>query len=892
MPNPSLHQQGLEPDRPPTEAPVWSVVAAVAVVMAAWIAAGSTGVLADPLRRVLTWSALLVALAAGAPRPRPDWMKLGGLAAAVTVAVLMTASVQAEVHVLAVALVGAAVAWVHRDLPRRVVLLGALAALVLAVFRLAAGAVPALWLAADGLAAFLGRLAGTAVGEPLEVGATYGGLDFLVVMAAIYAGWLSATPAPRLQRGLLAAAVILLGHFAYLVLLAHTDTLVAMLPERVIPAESDRQILGVWTWGNAARRLLPWNVPLAAAAVHAAVLALMLRWSAWLPVAEPEPNISKWERRKGEEELAGTALLADMAWRFGPVVLAVLLPAIGWLAAADSDLGGKRVVAYEEGLFDWARPTHEDPEVPAGASAGMLPVLVESLGGTFVRSAELSAHDLDRADVVLLLHPDRPWPPERLERLWNYVRGGGSLLVAAEPRVALRGSVSSFDAVLEPTGIGVYENTTIGHQPNWEDGFQVPSHPATAGLGAAWGAFGFRYGSSLAARWPARPVLVGRYGYGYPGSDAALTGAYRYEGGHRLGDLVLAAEQRFGAGRVFVVGDASGFANGALPASYPFVGRLLGYLAGGGTTPQAGWRQALTFLAAVGLVALLGWRAEARRVGLAAVVLAAALASTAATSRQASRVLPDGRAHKPRHHIAYITATHAELFGRESLMSDGLAALNHTLMRNDYLPLLMPDFREDRLERAGLLITIAPARPYSRTEIVMVERFVRQGGHVIAMVGAEESRPSRPLLAALGFHVPPSPVHPGEDLWEPIPLGSFRHRYHQEGDFVARAQFWSAWPVLSEEPGAEVLTEWTIGEPVYNVTLSRPLGAGTATVIGDSYFALNRNFDAQVEPAENDHYWRWLLARLAGPKPWYPTPSEPSDPDGQIPAETATEVQP
>ena len=888
MPNPSPthHPSSPESNAPPTEAPVWSVVAAVAVVTAAWIAAGSTGVMADPLRRVLTWIALVVAISAGSPGPRTNWKKVVGLAAAVLAALLMTAAGQAEVQILAVALVGAGIAWVQPGLPGRVVLLGTSAASVLAVFRIAAGAVPTLWLAADGLAALLGGSAGAVAGQPLEVGATYGGVDFLVVMAVLLTGWLSATPPPRLRRGLWAGMAIVLGHFAYLLVLAHAESLLAMLPERVVPPQSDRQILGIWTWGNAARRLLPWNVPLAAAAIHGTVLALMFRWTAWLPVPDPESNIRRWEKRRRDEELAGTALMADMACRFGPIALAVLLPAIGWLAVSDSDLRGKTIVAYEEGYLDWARPTHEDPEFPADASAGMLPMLVESLGGTFVRSAELSAADLDRADVVLLLHPDRPWPPERLERLWNYVREGGSLLVAAEPRVALRDSVSSFDAVLEPTGIRVYDNTTIGHQPNWEDALQVQSHPATAGLGAAWGSFGFRYGASLAPRWPVRPVLVGRYGYGYPGSDAALTGAYRYAAGQRLGDLVLAAERRFGAGRVFVVGDASSFTNGRLPESYRFVGRLLGYLAGRGATPQAGWRQAITFLAAAGLIVLLGWRAEATRTGVGAVVLAAALASTAATSGQASRVLPDGRAHRPRNNIAYITATHAELFGRESLMSDGLAAFTRTLMRNDYLPLLMPDFSEDRLERAGLLITIAPRRAYSRAEIAMVERFVRQGGHVIAMVGAEEARPSRSLLGALGFHVPPSPVHPGEDLWEPVPLGSFRHRYHEKGEFVARAQFWSAWPVLSEDPEVDVLTEWTIGEPGYNVALSWPLGEGTATVIGDSYFALNRNLESQAEPMENDHYWRWLLARLAGPQPWYPTPAEPSDAEAELPVGT------
>jgi uncharacterized membrane protein len=65
----------------------------------------------------------------------------------------------------------------------------------------------------------------------------------------------------------------------------------------------------------------------------------------------------------------------------------------------------------------------------------MLPTLVESLGGQFARSAGLAAGDLDGADVLILIHPTDRWSaePERLERIWDYVRGGGSLLVVAEP---------------------------------------------------------------------------------------------------------------------------------------------------------------------------------------------------------------------------------------------------------------------------------------------------------------------------------------------------------------------------------------------------------------------------------------------------------------------------
>ncbi len=877
MSNHLRREEGSVPAPLPIEAPVWAVAAAVAIVVAAWIAAGSIGLLADPLRRTLTWVALLVAVGAGAPRPGSGRQKGLVLAAAVLAGLLMTAVPQSEAHILAVALVGAALAWTHRDLPRRIVSLAAVAVVVLAIFRIAVGAVPTFWLVANGCTGVLGRLVGDLVGRPLDIGLTYGGLDFLVVMVALYAGWLCSTPSPRLRRSLIVAVAIAAGHFTYLSLLAHTETLRAMLPDVVMPPEGDRDILGIWTWGNAAHRLLPWNMPLLAAMIHGVFLTLMFRWTAWLPVVDPKPEPDEKEKRKRDEQLTGSALVADMALDFGPLVLAMLLPLVGWLAPGTSDLKGKTIVAYEEGYLDWLRPTHEDLGVQTDGSFGMLPVLVESLGGAWVRSAELSSDDLAGADVVLVAHPDQPWQAGQLERLADYVRGGGSLLVAAEPRIAQRGSASSFDEALQPTAIRVNDDTAIGHQANWQDSFEAFSHPAAVGATDTLGGFGFRDGSSLQAGWPARPVLVGRYGYATPGSDAVLTSVFRYEAGDRLGDLVLAAEQRFGGGRVFVLGDTSPLANQMLVESYGFTGRLLGYLAAHGGTPQSPWRQLLSFLTAGGLIALLVWRPAPAQVALCAIAMAATLACVVATSHWSSRVLPDGREHKPRNNIAYIDGTHAEFYGRESSLPEGLGTFHRTLMRNDYLPLRLSDFTEERLERAGLLVAIAPARPYSGAEIAMVERFVARGGHFVCMVGAEESRSIRPLLKKFGFDILPSPVHPEEDLAEPIPLSSFRQLYYEEGELGARVQFWNGWPVTREELDSDVLVKWSDGTLEFDVVASRRVGSGTVTVIGDSYFAQNRNFASPSRPWENDHYWRWLLARLAGPKPWHPTPSESAD---------------
>jgi len=113
---------------------------------------------------------------------------------------------------------------------------------------------------------------------------------------------------------------------------------------------------------------------------------------------------------------------------------------------------------------------------------GLVPMRVESLGGKFVHSDALSEEELAAADLVLLIHPDRPWPAETLERVWNYVRRGGSLLVAAEPVIRHGELASSFNEVLKPLAMKVRFDTAVARASNWEQSYEALAHPATSGI--------------------------------------------------------------------------------------------------------------------------------------------------------------------------------------------------------------------------------------------------------------------------------------------------------------------------------------------------------------------------------------------------------------------------
>lgn len=864
-----------------------AIVILVAGMAAAWLAAGSTGLLGHPLQHALTLLALAVALVAAWPRDNRSPTTWTILAGGAILGVILTTSTLPTVNVLAVVVVLAAIAQVTRGLTGRVTLIAALAAMALALYRFACDSIPTVWLAADMKGCLLGRFAGWLTGSRLEIGATFAGPDFAVIMAAVYAGWLVSTAPPRLARALWAAAAIVIAQFAYLTVLAHSENLLAALPNMVLPAESGVSHVGLWTWSDGLRMLIPWNLPLLAVAIHGAIAAVMFRWATWLPVVElDQKQLKKLKEKEEREEVPGSVLAADMLSRFGPPLLAVAATLLVALGLNNSDLKGKNIVAYEKGYLDWLKPRY-DSQIEG--LYGMLPVFVESLGGKFSTSKELSEQDLDAADVLVLLHPDEPWSKETLERVWKYVRRGGSLLLVADPVIHEGNSASSFNDVLRPTAIEVRYDTAVTRTGNWEQSYQPLAHPTTAGLGDSRNHFGFELGSSIRTRWPARPVLVGRWGWSDPGSDAAGAGGTPSEGteplgnssynaGEPLGDLVLAAEQPLGQGRVFVLGGTSPLRNEMLANAYPFVGRVLSYLAHKPSSPQDLWRQLLGLAAMLAIAALLAMHPKAWQLMVTSVVLSLSLACCTAAGHWSGRVLPDGRAGGPNalNNVAYIDASHLEAYSSDLWANHGVAGLLRTLMRHGYLPLLAPDLTPERLERAALLISIGPAREFSFAERDAVKHFVQAGGTFICMAGAENARASSPLLADFEFAVPPSPVPPGGNTAEPRPLSAFRQLFGGSND-NRYVEFYAAWPLECTGSNPESWVVWSNGKVDRPVVIGHSEQGGNVVVIADTRFAANENLEtAETMLPDNIRFWRWLLSRIMpGQKKWNPPPAEP-----------------
>ena len=217
------------------------------------------------------------------------------------------------------------------------------------------------------------------------------------------------------------------------------------------------------------------------------------------------------------------------------------------------------------------------------------------------------------------------------------------------------------------------------------------------------------------------------------------------------------------------------------------------------------------------------------------------------------------------------------------------------LMRNGYLALHLTEMTPQRLERARLLISVAPAKPFAHREIEMVEDFVRGGGVFISTVGYDGVGPSKAMLANLGFSIGQRPED--ERLGrEPQPLGYFKAPFFNGGKYMAYVRFFAGWRVICDDPDRLVISQYPTGE---ELIVMRRLGKGLIVVVGDTFFATNKNLENEGgEPIDGMHenavFWRWLLALLQngmdeGPS-WTPaesdcTPAAPASVRGGIPSQ-------
>ncbi len=903
-----------------------AAVASVLVLAACW-ASGTTGLMTETLRIVGTWlllgtAVLLTGIGRMTVMPRPFWQRLGpssesnrGVQAdrsrirqnsecsratefwrirlrksfkalpfgawGLLILLLVlphTGWTDARHEILLVAAFAACLADSHRGAARSMLSSVASGILLWAILAIVSRSNTAIWRLTEHCGLWMGDVAGRLSGTQLSIGSSFGAVPLLMLLAILYALWLKTASGRRLGRAVLAIVLVVGAHLGYLHLLARSPDLIAALPEVAERPFEHPYTPPPWAWSAAVNTLLPWNLPLLAAIVHSSLLGLLFRWSRW-PIHDTTdqhapkigdccPRMNSWLRGTG-----GMVVL---------IVLAVTVTLVSDLAWGRSDLAGKVILANGQGRVDWRQPVHDRYGRQSAGMFGMLPEFVQSLGGELRIVQRWDENELSEADAVVLLHPTNELSAACREHILAYVQRGGRLLVVAEPHLRQGDAVSDHNEVLAGTSISVRRDVAVPMTSGWQHALQVTSHPATANIHRRLNHHFSGIGSSLEIRWPARPVLIGRWGWSDPGSDSLFTGVQRWEIGERLGDLVLVAEQSWGRGRVLVIGDGHSLTNEGGFRGYWFAGSLLAYLVDGTSDRLAWGRQILLLVLALGLIVALLTRSQPGCQWMVATVLALGIAIWQPINAHATRIVPDGRLlvddrDRIASRLAYVGGSHAEAYSDATWSIDGIEGLALTLMRNDLLALHLPRLTREHLSAAGVYISLAPSRTFSTAERRMLVDFVKRGGILICTVGAEESRGSRALLADFGIRVPPSPVPTVSTDFEPEPMGRTRALYLrvEQPDGAVHdlgVNFFAGWPVEWIGDQGEVMV---YGHGERPLAVRRSFGQGKVVVIGDSGFALNKNLEHfGGEPVqggyENAHFWRWLLTDLVDGQLWLP----------------------
>ncbi len=807
-----------------------AVVSIACALAAAWIAAGSTGLLGHSLRHVLTWIFTGAAVVAGWPGEGSKLWRGVSLGIAAVISIWLTPSILPVANIAAVLVVIAVVArFTANDIARP--LRTAVAAMaIFVIYRLAFQAIPTVWIISDRIATGLGELAGFVTRQKLWVGPTFGGIDFLVLSGAFYLLWLLQSPSPRGRRAVYGASAILLAHFLYLALLSFVP---AFLKD--VPSATPGQTNPVWTINPpgflqstlnldavAVRQFVPNNLPLFAAVFHLLVIGGIVRWGNWGEVhrGDAENAERNSESAKRRREIPPSRSAVGFFGLVAAVIVALLLPIVVTYCNPAPSLEGKKIVVSDRLYGNFLKPQNGDYGHLSIGMYGDIQPFVESLGGKAVVSSTLSDEDLKDADALVLIYPNKPlsddvvdkelrfadqflgWSASgmvqqiQLDRIWKYVSNGGTLLVMGEHTImdeALPQQTRSYlNEILGPSAIRVNFDSAMFEIGGWLQSYQALSHPITAGTEDSRNQFGVVIGASLDVKFPARPVLVGRWGWADPGDEgngASMMGNHQYDPGERLGDMVLIAEQSYGKGRVVAFGDPSNVTNGITIGAHPFNARLYSYLThnpatdkdGRGDTPQSGWRQILGAILAIALVLLI--MKNPQPLPLAGVVMAMTLSLMFWNAQVAAKaeVIPDGRkikspeVYKERgklqpsyKSLAYIDDSHLGFFSEESWRPTGTMGLAMNLMRNDYFTLMAPDLNRDRLLdetdpqhpqiKASLLVMPAPTRALSATERKTLHDWVAAGGQLVMTVGWDRYEANRDLLADFKFYIGKIPL--------------------------------------------------------------------------------------------------------------------------------------
>jgi len=799
----------------------WSVACGV---LGLAFAAEAAGLFAHPLNTLL--AVALLALGAlldpttgsGDRRAhrRLQWM---GWAAAAVGLLLVPAHVTVRLFAVALWFVGldtVAVARQGRHGPAAAMALGALA---LGLVHLLSGTSLLTWYLMQSLSRLASGVAVEISGESLAMGPTFSNLALFVgALGVCVGGWLVAGRRRIVWfAGCLVVIIALYGACLWVFAMAprwvpQDDALAAVSAETAQRAEA-----APWWLSWLAGRAYPLHVPMLLPVLLAVPLGLYL-----------------WRMRRDSDAVAVGSRPA--------YALAVMAAVLVGAAALTNAPGTPRaetlhVAFYEGGLVNWMTPSPRMYGSRSGGMFGNLPLMMERMGWTGELIGELNRDTLAGKDILFIANQKDALSGGAIAAVEDFVEKGGSLLVMGDHTFWKGEKRLVLNEPIQRSDIRFVFDSADYFVGGWLHSLAFWQHPVTAGLSDHTNESGSVVGASLDIRYPAAPLVIGRYGYSDPGEPAnehrGYLGNMDYDPGEPLGDRVLVAAQQVGRGRVAVIGDTSAFFNSIHTQTWRYTHRLFHWLGTDGRAAVSGWRDVLGILLLAGAVGV-AFVFVRRQPGLVPVVATACLAFGFASHH----VVAEGRTPPPlKGDIAIVDLSHVGQHSMEGWRDRGIGGVYLNLMREGFFAVGARRFDPEQILASELFVSIAPTQPYSDDEVEVLRRFMERGGTVLLCAGWEDRHGALPLLEKAGLSI------------EHIPLG--RQAATVPGTTI-EPMLWKAWPIR----GGEALL--TLND--LPVVVQQPIGRGRLVVIGDSEFVLNRNLEGEDGGVmRNIQFFTWLI---------------------------------
>ncbi|MDY6986140.1 MAG: Gldg family protein [Candidatus Thermoplasmatota archaeon] len=544
-------------------------------------------------------------------------------------------------------------------------------------------------------------------------------------------------------------------------------------------------------------------------------------------------------------------------FRAGAIVMVVLvsvsliLLTLSPLLVTGTGKTGK-VVFYEKNcVMGFDLPTYPEGALEPynGLSIGAMALFLEKLGygiEHFTQETEETLQDLlADASVLVLINPENPYPADEIGWIEEFVRNGGGLLVFGEHTnmfvddAAFQSGHHPLNDVLSFTGIRVNPDTADWPHGYWGRPLEILPSPVTVGLDEDY-LWISSVGASLDLNGSAKPLIVAKYGFSDdpdPFSPGHL-GNREYELHERLGDVVLAASDEYGDGKVLVFGDTSYVFNDAVPSKWRLISNSFNYLTGTEIKSIGTIGATLLVLSVLIFIFLIFISGSGDRTDFHILISLFLIVSMIAPPMFASTDT-DIKGQE----IAWIDYTHMNKFNLAPSEDDGLEGFCINLMRNEYLPLIMDE--QSLLEKGKILVIIAPAMRYSGKEAEMVERWVKNGGVLVLSAGAGERDNVKTILDVFGADIGDLPLGPVPWIMETH--GRMEVSQENLTKYWNKPKFMEAYPVYCSGEYKSYASLNYEGER-YDLIVGKKYGDGAFILIGDPRFLHSQNLEKELNP--------------------------------------------